>query len=185
MRQIVLGLSLLFFSAAVSAGEAVPEAFESKDFRAHGNDPRYQKIRDLFTLEERGIELYRVKDFLGAYEALEVPAANGLKTAQGIMALMVLRGEGTEKHPLKGVALLGLAAESGDRGTRRQYRQALDKVPKQFRETVEAQVQVYIERYGMEAQGITCKRTRRPQSHFTVMDCSKQLGDYEVLPWVP
>ena len=95
------------------------------------------------------------------------------------------RGEGVERHPLKGVALLGLAAESGDRGVRRQYKTALEKVPDKYRDMVEAQVQVYIERYGMEAQGVTCVRKRKPQSHFFGMDCSKQLGEYEVVPWVP
>lgn len=170
--------------AADSGQEATPEFFDDS-IRAQSMDPQYEEIRLLFLAEERGADLYRVGDFEAAYNELEAPAANGLKIAQQLMAFMYMRGEGVEKHLPKGVALLGLAAESGDRTVRRQYRKALGAVPDQYRDVVQQQVAYYIERYGMEAQGITCKRANRPQSHFMAMDCTKEIGDYPDHPWVP
>ncbi len=170
--------------AADSGQEATPEFFDNS-VRTQGMDPQYEEIRLLFRAEERGMDLYRVGDFEAAYRELESPAANGLKIAQQIMAFMYMRGEGVEKHPAKGVALLGLAAESGDRSVRRQYRKALNAVPDQYRDVVQQQVAYYVKRYGMEAQGITCKRANRPQSHFLSMDCTKEVGDYPDHPWAP
>lgn len=169
---------------ADSGQEATPEFFDNS-ITAQSMDPQYEEVRLLFLAEERGMDLYRVGDFEGAHKELEAPAANGLKIAQQLMAFMYMRGEGVQKHPAKGVALLGLAAESGDRGVRRQYRKALDAVPDEYRDVVEQQVQFYIERYGMAAQGVTCKRANRPQSHFMAMDCTKAPGDYPDHPWAP
>ncbi len=170
--------------AADSGQEAMPE-LAGNSITAQSMDPRYEEVRLLFLAQERGMDLYRVGDFEGAHKELEAPAANGLKIAQQLMAFMYMRGEGVQKHPAKGVALLGLAAESGDRSVRRQYRKALGAVPDEYRDVVEQQVQFYIERYGMATQGITCKRANRPQSHFMAMDCTKEPGDYPDHPWVP
>ena len=184
MAGTLLALAGCAALAADSGQEATSEFFDNS-IRAQSMDPQYEEVRLLFLAEERGADLYRVGDFEAAYRELEAPAANGLKIAQQIMAFMYMRGEGVEKHPAKGVALLGLAAESGDRSVRRQYRRALGAVPDQYREVVEQQVAYYIERYGMEAQGITCKRANRPQSHFMAMDCTKEVGDYPDHPWAP
>ena len=166
--------------AVVGGGE-----FDDQGLSAHDADPRYQQVKALFAAEQRGVDLYRAQAFEKAYAELSEPAAKGLKRAQHLMGLMHLRGEGVERRPLKGVALLGLAAETGDRAVKRQYTEALKRVPEQYRDVVQQQVQFYIARYGMAAQGITCKRTRRPQSHFSAMDCDKAVGDYPVFPWQP
>lgn len=170
-----------------SAAEAVVGGgeFDDQGLSAHDSDPRYQQVKALFAAEQRGVDLYRAEAFEKAYAELSEPAAKGLKRAQHLMGLMHLRGEGVEKRPLKGVALLGLAAETGDRAVKRQYAEALKRVPEQYRDVVQQQVQFYIARYGMAAQGISCKRTRRPQSHFSAMDCDKAVGDYAVFPWQP
>ena len=179
--MFVAGVNLAHAAeATVSGGE-----FEDQGLSAHDADPRYQEVKALFAAEQRGVDLYRADSFEKAYAELSEPAAKGLKRAQHLMGLMHLRGEGVEKRPLKGVALLGLAAEAGDRMVKRQYSEALKRVPDEYRDVVQQQVQFYIDRYGMAAQGITCKRTRKPQSHFSAMDCDKAVGDYAVFPWQP
>ena len=180
-------LVLIAVGGLAHAGEAPGggDGFDDQGLSAHDADPRYQEIKALFEAEQRGIDLYRAGGFEKAHAELSEPAAKGLKTAQQLMGLMYLRGEGVEKNPLKGVALLGLAAESGDRALKRQYSLALKNVPDQYQDVVRQQVAFYIARYGMAAQGITCKRTRKPQSHFMAMDCDKAPGDYEDHPWAP
>ena len=188
MSRSVLGVCFAVGLAGGSAGHAAEAGvgqFDDQALSAHDADPHHQEVKALFAAEQRGIDLYRAGAFERAYSELAEPAAKGLKVAQQLMGLMYLRGEGVEKHPLKGVALLGLAAETGDKTVERQYSEALKRVPDQFRDVVRQQVQFYIARYGMAAQGISCKRTRKPQSHFTAMDCDKAPGDYEVYPWAP
>ena len=185
--RLALMAALVASAGSAQAAEAVVGGgeFDDQGLSAHDADPRYQEVKALFAAEQRGVDLYRAEAFEKAYAELSEPAAKGLKRAQHLMGLMHLRGEGVEKRPLKGVALLGLAAENGDRMVKRQYDEALKRVPEQFRDVVQQQVEFYIARYGMVAQGITCKRTRRPQSHFSAMDCDKAVGDYPVFPWQP
>ena len=185
LTGILIAISSLAHAGEAPGGGSGPGEFNNQGLSAHDADPRYQEIKTLFAAEQRGIDLYRAGAFEKAYAELSEPAAKGLKTAQQLMALMHLKGEGVEQHPLKGVALLGLAAETGDRAVRRQYSEALKRVPEQYQEVVRQQVQFYIARYGMEVQGISCKRTRKPQSHFMAMDCDKAPGEYEVHPWAP
>ena len=185
--RLALMAALVAGAGSVQAAEAVVGGgeFDDQGLSAHDADPRYQEVKALFAAEQRGVDFYRAEAFEKAYAELSEPAAKGLKRAQHLMGLMHLRGEGVEKRPLKGVALLGLAAENGDRMVKRQYDEALKRVPEQYRDVVQQQVQFYIARYGMAAQGVTCKRTRRPQSHFSAMDCDKAVGDYPVFPWQP
>lgn len=185
--RFALMAALVAGAGSAHAAEAVVGGgeFDDQGLSAHDADPRYQEVKALFAAEQRGVDFYRAEAFEKAYAELSEPAAKGLKRAQHLMGLMHLRGEGVEKRPLKGVALLGLAAENGDRMVKRQYDEALKRVPEQYRDVVQQQVQFYIARYGMAAQGVTCKRTRRPQSHFSAMDCDKAVGDYPVFPWQP
>ena len=178
----------VLMAGGANAGEAQGTNFVDPNFSAHDADPRFEEIKLLFAAEQRGIHAYRAGDFAGAHAELAAPAAKGLKIAQHVVALMYLKGEGVEKNAgtqAKGVALLGLAAESGDKAVQRQYRKALKRTPEALREVVERQVAYYVERYGMAAQGVTCKRTRKPRSHFMAVDCSKTPGDYVEHPWAP
>ena len=176
-------LLLLTFVAPILSAQEGGTLFEDQGISA--SDPALQKIARLQAQEEMGVNLFRSGDYDRAYEVLAETARHGFKNSQHAMALMYLRGDGVEKHPLKGTALMGLAAESGDRRIRREYRELLNAIPDKYRDLVQQQVDFYIERYGMEAQGITCAMKRRPNSNMRAMECLKAPGVYEEYPWTP
>jgi hypothetical protein len=133
--------------------------------------------------ERRGLYLYGSESYDRAYELLSDPARRGYKGAQHAMALMHIKGESVEKNVLIGTALMGLAAESGDRQLKRDYANLLQSVAKKYRSLVEAQVSYYIARYGMQAQGIHCAI---PDPSVSVkLECWKEPGDYTEYPWKP
>ena len=83
------------------------------------------------------------------------------------------------------MALLGLAAELGDRKLKRDYEKGIKALPKKFQRLVRDQTDYYIARYGMKAQGISCRNMKRPGSYMKDTRCVKQPGQYEVWDWAP
>ena len=148
-------------------------------------DPEYEDIRKWFEEERLGLSLYRSKDYGKAYAHLAEAARHGFKRAQHNIAIMHINGEGVEKNPLIGVALLGLAAESGDRKLKKEYEKGVKALPKKFQKLVRDQTDYYIARYGMSAQGVSCRREKRPGSNMKYMRCVKEPGQYEVWDWAP
>lgn len=178
-----VALAMLMFTSINSHAQAGFGEFENQDL--DDQDPASQAIARLQAQEEIGVTLFRSGDFDRAYEVLSETARHGFKDSQHAMALMYLRGQGVERHPLKGAALLGLAAESGDKTRKREYEKALLAIPEQYREVVQQQVDFYVGRYGMQAQGITCSMKKRPQSNLRAMECLKAPGVYDEYPWDP
>ncbi len=180
---------LIFLVASVmlssSLFAAVPD-FDQRD--AHGFDrldPRYAFVTEMHDREDRGVRLYRAKEYKAAYEVLAEPARHGLKRAQHSIALMHIQGQSVEKNVLIGIALLGLAAESGDRKLQKEYAAAVKSLPQKFQLPVREQTQFYVQRYGMEAQGVACRKVKRTDSNFRMMKCFKQPGVYEDHAWAP
>jgi hypothetical protein len=149
------------------------------------DDPRYDKIRTLDEAQELGISQYRAGKFELAYKTLSEPARHGYKRAQHSLALMHLSGEFVDKNILIGTALMGLAAEGGDKRLDKEYQKLLKAIPEKYRTLVAEQTDYYIARYGAQAQGVVCDRIRLPGSNRTSFQCSKQLGTYEEYAWVP
>ena len=181
---------LMFFTLWVGLVPLVYAAetrFESiVDSQGHRlDDPRYDLIRALNEQEEQGIGLFRAGEYQAAYEVLSEPARHGLKRAQHSLALMHIQGQSVDKNPLIGIALLGLAAESGDRKLSRDYKAAIKTLPEKYQKLVHAQTDYYIQRYGMQAQGISCRKVRRTDSNMKVLKCLKQPGVYEDHAWAP
>jgi TPR repeat protein len=166
---------------------AAETQFESiVDSQGHRlDDPRYDLIRALNEQEERGIGLFRAGEYEVAYEVLSEPARHGLKRAQHSIALMHIAGQSVEKNVLIGIALLGLAAESGDRKLKKEYNAAVKTLQKKYQTLVRAQTDYYIQRYGMQVQGVACRKVKRTDSNLKVMKCLKQPGEYEDHPWAP
>jgi hypothetical protein len=183
-----LGVALVMLCAQVlsPAYAQVSASHEILDAQGHKlNDPRYELIRVLNDQEEHGLRLFRAGDYAAAYEVLSEPARHGLKRAQHSIALMHIEGQSLDKNPLIGIALIGLAAESGDRKLEREYREAIKTLPKKYRELVLAQTDCYVQRYGMKAQGIPFRKVKRTDSDMKVMKCVKEPGEFEDHAWVP
>ncbi len=149
------------------------------------NDPSYADIRAWLDQEERGLSLFRAKNYERAYPLLAEAARHGLKRAQHSLALMHINGHSVTKNVLIGVALLGLAAESGERKLQREYEKAVNSLPKKFRKPVRDQTDYYIARYGMAVQGVNCSLVKQAGSNLKRMLCLKQPGQYKVWDWAP
>jgi hypothetical protein len=183
-----LGVVLVMLWAEVlpPAYAQVSASHEILDAQGHKlNDPRYELIRVLNDQEQRGLRLFRAGDYAAAYELLSEPARHGLKRAQHSIALMHIEGQSVDKNPLIGIALIGLAAESGDKKLEREYRKAIKTLPEKYRKLVRAQTDYYVQRYGMKAQGISCGKVKRTDSNMKVMKCVKQPGVFEDHAWAP
>ena len=148
-------------------------------------DPRYDEIRTWHASQQEGLALYRREAFEAAYPVLAEPARHGFKEAQHAISLMHIKGQGVEKNVLVGVALLGLAAESGDRKLVREYKKSVKALPERFRDLVRAQTEYYIERYGMKAQGVSCNQVKQAGSNLKQLKCVKQPGSYQNWAWNP
>lgn len=182
-----LSISLIALSLTQAPGVLAQE-FEETLLDQHGyplDDPRYVDIRRWFEEEELGTRLYRSEDYADAYPHLAEAARHGFKRAQHNIALMHINGQGVDKNPLIGVALLGLAAESGDRQLKKDYENGIKALPKKFHKLIREQTNYYIARYGMKAQGISCRKVKRPGSNMKDMRCIKQPGEYETWEWAP
>ena len=65
------------------------------------------------------------------------------------------------------------------------YKKLFAKIPAKYKDLVEAQRVYYIERYGMEVQGVVCESVKKVGSNLRTTECRKQLGDYPDTPWKP
>lgn len=177
---------MAFILLPLTAGAAVSNFETLVDEQGYPlDDPRYDDIRIWFENEQNGLRLYRSKSYDQAYPQLAEAARHGFKEAQHGIALMHINGHGVEKNVLVGVALLGLAAESGDRTLKREYNKGLKAIPEKFRKLVRDQTEYYKARYGMDVQGIACDRIARPGSNMKVTRCLKQPGEYQTWDWAP
>ncbi len=194
MRRVIAGC----LGALVILLVSHLQAAENADFSLENNsgtmldskgrklsDPDFELIRIWEGQEERGLELFRGENFGAAYEMLTEPARRGFKRAQHALALMHLQGQGVERNPLVGTALFGLAAESGDKKLKREYKKLLKSLPKKYHDVVEAQKVYYIERYGVKAQGISCRSVKQVASNLRTTNCAKEPGDYPDIAWAP
>ena len=80
---------------------------------------------------------------------------------------------------------MGLAAETGERRLQKEYAAALGKIPEKYRELVKQQTSYYIQRYGMEAQGVVCRKQKHTSTNRKIMACFKHPGDYQLYDWAP
>lgn len=189
MARVFSAFALL--AAAISYGQGAPTGPPvgiggTLDTDGRRTDhPSYALILSLEEAEQRGLQLYRTGDHAKAYELLADAARHGMKRAQHAVARMHLEGHGVDKNLLVGTALFGLAAESGDRDLKRQYKKLFGVIPDKYQPLVEQQVTYYTQRYGMKVQGVKCKRERRRQSNLVETRCVKQPGAYEDHAWAP
>jgi hypothetical protein len=188
MRKLTIPFLLLLAAGSLPTESQGTETNSEILLDSQGHrfdDERYDAIRELHNQEQRGIAKYRAGEYKEAYSLLSESARKGLKRSQHTLALMHIAGQAVAKNILVGVALLGLAAESGDRQLKKEYAKAIKAIPNKYQKLVREQTQYYIARYGMDAQGIVCTRVKRTDSNFKILKCYKQLGDFKDLAWQP
>ncbi len=183
----LLIFAILLSCNATNAAFGAETTFETLvDKQGHPlDDPRYDLIRKMHEQEERGLTAFRSEDYTRAYELLAEPASHGFKSAQHCLALMHINGHAVEQNVLVGVALLGLAAESGDWQLKKDFKAALKKIPKKYQQPVKDQTAYYIARYGMAAQGVSCEKAKQTGSNMSSMVCIKEPGEYQHYDWAP
>ncbi len=187
MHSISILILLILFSGVVSPlqGAEIPFEFTVDEQGHRLDDSRYDLIRKMRDQETRGLRRHQQGEYEDAYALLSDPARHGFKGAQHCIALMHIAGQSVEKNVLVGIALLGLAAESGDRKLEQEYVAAVKSIPEKYQQLVRDQTQYYIQRYGMNAQGVSCNKVKRTASNLKVMMCLKQPGTYEDYAWEP
>lgn len=136
------------------------------------------QIEDLYRRERAGIGLYESGDFGDAFNLLSKTACAGLKRSQYILSFMFLKGEGTMKSTLIGLAWLGVAIESGEEEWITLYDSLYEKVSEEHLPIIDAKVQEYIGMYGSDTQGISCAKAQRAGSRRVEIRCVKITGAY-------
>lgn len=137
--------------------------------------------RDGLPSDEDYFEAIRIADhhidaenYQEALPWLEKSASYGDKTSQHMLAIFYLNGHGTDVDYAKAYAWAAVAAESGNRRSQK----LRDHVGLLFNEQ---QLQVaerfgsqFIDKYGMDARDIYCKKKKQRNSHISSTVCSRK-----------
>jgi TPR repeat protein len=134
-----------------------------------------ESIHDIKDDEEQGVRYYSRAEFERAYPLVWNAARHGLKQAQYVLGLMYLKGEHVEQDMVRGAAWMGLSTEAQVQDWRDTFVSIVNALDEAQRQEVRAKLAKYIEYYGMEAQGISCKPARSGRLQ---LDCTKASGTY-------
>jgi len=124
----------------------------------------------------KGIKFYKLEEYDKAFDLLGRTAVQGDKESQYLIGLMYLKGQGVEKHTLRGLAWMQTACESEMKAWTRDYEKIIKKLSEQQIARVDRLAADYIRLYGMEAQQVTCKKRDLPASYRKKYICQKEAG---------
>lgn len=140
--------------------------------------PEYTDIPvTLYKLEVRTLIRYWNKQaYTDAFPLAYKAARWGEKLPQLMLGLMYLQGMGTEPDPVKGLAWLTLAEESGWHRWEELADRAREAVTPEERRAGEALAEELRPWYGMQATGVTCPMRARVGTHVRLPDCGRNPG---------
>ena len=125
----------------------------------------------IFEANTRGLDLYGKKRYDDALPHLQVAAENGFDQAQARLGGLYLYGLGVDRSDLKGLAWLGTAAhESEDPNILELFATVWEKVPENAAPQVQAIIDQYVERYGVDPSD-QCRKSRQAGSHIAKATC--------------
>jgi TPR repeat protein len=126
--------------------------------------------------EYNGIKAYKKGLYEQAFYDLQEPASLGYKSAQYTLAFMFLKGQYLEQSTKLGMGWLGVAAEAGVENWSQQYDTFYAAATIEQKQQIDATVALYIERFGVKAQKMTCRRSTTARRTFgeIKVDCSKR-----------
>jgi hypothetical protein len=135
--------------------------------------------KSTFSLEVKefnGIKNYRDGKYEEAFNLLKEPAAWGYKGSQYAIAFMFLKGQHVKQSTLLGMGWLGVAKEANVKEWTEQYDAFYSAASKKKQLEFDKIKEVYIERYGVVAQDITCRKSTSAKSKRVRMECHKYNG---------
>ncbi|MEM7365743.1 MAG: hypothetical protein AAF525_17125 [Pseudomonadota bacterium] len=120
-----------------------------------------------------GARLYRLGKYKEAYPLLLTAAKQGFKLAQARVSYIYQQGlGGVDRDAEKAVGWLGVAASPvSDVEIMKYHRRFMARVPETLKPQVDSIVEDYIAKYGNEANGMNCDRTRVAGTHISRLKC--------------
>ena len=135
------------------------------------------KTQNSLALKEiNGLKYYKRGEFEKAFSFLKEPAAWGYKGAQYALAFMFLKGQHVEQSTLLGMGWLGVAKEANVKDWNDQYMSIYASGTEAEKLKFDKIVKVYISRYGLVAQHVTCGRSTSATTRMFKIDCYKNDG---------
>ena len=123
-----------------------------------------------------GLKYYKRGEFEKAFSLLQEPAAWGYKGAQYALAFMFLKGQHVEQSTLLGMGWLGVAKEANVKDWNNQYLSIYSSGTEVDKLKFDKIAGVYISRYGLAAQHVTCGRSKSVTTRMFKIDCHKNDG---------
>ncbi len=127
-----------------------------------------------------GIKSYKKGEYEKAFELLKTPATWGYKGAQYTIAFMFLKGDYVQQSTLLGMGWLGVATEKEIENWSDQYRKLYASATPTQQIQIDKIVEVYIQRYGMRAQHVTCKKMRGRSVNYNCVRSDRLSTIYEI-----
>jgi len=126
--------------------------------------------------EFSGIKNYKQGNYEKAFNLLKEPASWGYKGSQYVVAFMFLKGQYVEQSTLLGMGWLGVATEANVQEWSKQYDDFYSLATKEDKLKFDKIKAVYINRYGLVAQDVTCRKSMSAKSRRIRVDCHKYDG---------
>ncbi len=161
MNRLLL-LSALLLSTFVSAAELEKRILDGANLRS--------ELRSAKTL-------IRLGNNTDAAEKFKTLAHYGLKEAQFMYGIMLIKGTAAEKDRIRGLSWLYTASEA-----KQEWRGIADKFFAQLSNEEKLQVKSKTDKYmrffGMRTQKVTCRKETRTGTHIRKVICVKIKGVY-------
>ena len=126
--------------------------------------------------EFNGIEHYKNGNYEEAFNLLKEPAAWGYKGSQYVIAFMFLKGQYLQQSTLLGMGWLGVAKEANVKEWSKQYDAFYSTATKAKKLEFDKIKEVYINRYGLIAQDVTCRKSLSGKSRRVRNECYHYEG---------
>ena len=97
----------------------------------------------------------------------------GLKEAQFMTGIMLIRGKGQAKDMVRGISWLYTASEAKSKWVK-QADNYFSTISRDEKRQVQALVAVFVDRFGMDAQLVSCRKESATGSHIKKVICTKQ-----------
>jgi hypothetical protein len=116
---------------------------------------------------------YSTANYKKAFKMFNELARLGMKEAQFMTGMMLIRGKGQAKNMVRGVSWLYTASEANSKWVTQADRY-FATISRSEKKEVQALVSVFIERFGMDSQLISCRKKSATGSHVKKVICTKQ-----------
>ncbi|KGJ95909.1 sel1 repeat family protein [Colwellia psychrerythraea] len=126
--------------------------------------------------EFNGIKHYKNGNYEEAFNLLKEPAAWGYKGSQYAIAFMFLKGQYLQQSTLLGMGWLGVAKEANVKDWSKQYDAFYSSATKGQKLEFDKIKEVYIKKYGLIAQDVTCRKSLSGKSRRVRIECYHYEG---------